>query len=98
MMVHMAITVKFIGAFRSISGKSKLSIRVKDAVPLSKVIKKIIDEQPKIKRALIDSELEDPRPNTLILVNGKEISVLNGLNTMIKNGDEVIFVPVVHGG
>jgi molybdopterin synthase sulfur carrier subunit len=94
----MAITVKFIGAFRSISGKSKLSIKAKDAVPLSEVIKRIIEEQPKIKRALIDPELEDPRPNTLILVNGKEISVLNGLDTMVENGDEVILVPVVHGG
>jgi molybdopterin converting factor small subunit len=47
---------------------------------------------------LIDPELENPRPNTLILVNGKEISVLNGLDTMLEDGDEVVFVPVVHGG
>lgn len=94
----MVITVKFIGAFRSISGKSKLSIRAKDAVPLSEVIKQIIEEQPKIKRALIDPELGDPRPNALILVNGKEISVLNGLDTMVESDDEVILVPVVHGG
>jgi MoaD family protein len=94
----MAITVKFIGAFRSISGKSKISIRAKDSVSLSEVIKQVIEEQPKIKRALIDPELEDPRPNTLILVNGKEISVLNGLDTMVENGDEIIFVPIVHGG
>jgi MoaD family protein len=94
----MAITVKFIGAFRGISGKSSLSIKVKGGVPLSKVIKQIVEEQPKLKRVLIDPELEDPRPNTLILVNGKEISVLNGLNTIVENGDEVTFVPVVHGG
>lgn len=94
----MVIIVKFIGAFRSISGKSKLSIRVKDAVPLSEVIRQIIKEQPKIKRALIDPELGDPRPNALILVNGKEISVLNGLDTLVESGDEVILVPVVHGG
>jgi MoaD family protein len=94
----MAITVKFIGAFRGISGKSTLSIKVKGAVPLTKVIKQIVEEQPKLKRALIDPELEDPRPNALILVNGKEISVLNGLNTVVENGDEVTFVPVVHGG
>jgi len=97
-MMGMAITVKFIGVFRSISGKSKLSIKTEDAIPLSEVIRQIIEEQPKIKKALIDSELEDPRPNTLILVNGKEISVLNGLDTIIENGDEIILVPVVHGG
>jgi molybdopterin synthase sulfur carrier subunit len=94
----MAITVKFIGAFRGISGKSNLSIKVKGVVPLSKVIERVVEEQPKLKRVLIDPELEDPRPNMLILVNGKEISVLNGLNTIVENGDEVTFVPVVHGG
>jgi MoaD family protein len=94
----MAITVKFIGALRSISGKSKVSIKAKDSVPLSEVIKQVIEEQPKIKRALIDPELEDPRPNTLILVNGKEISVLKGLDTIVEDGNEIVLVPVVHGG
>jgi MoaD family protein len=94
----MAITVKFIGAFRSISGKSKLSIKAKNAAPLNEIIRHIIEERPRIKRALIDPELDDPRPNALILVNGKEISILKGLDTMIENGDEIVFVPVVHGG
>ena len=94
----MEITVKFIGAFRSISGKSKLFIKAKDAAPLSEIIKQITEERPRIKRALIDSELDDPRPNALILVNGKEISILKGLDTIIDNSDEIVFVPVVHGG
>jgi molybdopterin synthase sulfur carrier subunit len=92
------ITVRFIGAFRSFSGKNKLSIEFRDAIPLREAINKIVEQLPKLKRALIDPELEDPRPNTLILVNGKEISVLNGLETKLKDGDEVVFVPVIHGG
>jgi molybdopterin converting factor small subunit len=53
---------------------------------------------PRLKRTLIDPDLEDPRPNTLILVNGKEISVLNSLETILKDGDEIIFIPVLHTG
>jgi len=53
---------------------------------------------PRLKRTLVDPDLEDPRPNTLILVNGKEISVLKGLETMLKDGDEVVFIPVLHAG
>jgi len=94
----MAITVRFIGAFRGVSGKNKLAIAFEGTVSLRDAIKKVVEELPKLKRALIDPELEDPRTNTLILVNGKEISVLNGLETMLKDGDEVLFVPVVHGG
>jgi molybdopterin converting factor small subunit len=61
-------------------------------------MKEIVRELPRLNRVLIDLELEDSRPNTLVLVNGKEVSVLHGLDTVVKNGDEVVFVPVVHGG
>jgi molybdopterin synthase sulfur carrier subunit len=94
----MIVTVKFVGAFRSISGKSKFTLKLVNVVSLREVLRKIVEKLPRLKRVLIDPELEDPRPSTLILVNGKEISVLNGLDTMLKDGDEVVFVPVVHGG
>ena len=37
-------------------------------------------------------------PSILILVNGKEISVLDGLNTVLEDGASVTFIPVSHGG
>jgi len=80
------------------SGRSKLCINARKTTPLREIIKKITEELPQIARAVVDPELEDPRPNTLILVNGKEISVLDGLETMLKDGDEVVLVPVIHGG
>ena len=94
----MVINVKFIGALRGMSGRSRLSIHVRKTTPLREIIKKITEELPQIARAIVDPELEDPRPNTLILINGKEISVLDGLDTMLKDGDEVVLVPVIHGG
>lgn len=80
------------------SKKSKLKLEVKKTVSLKETIERIAEEVPKLRRTLTDPELEDPRPNTLILVNGKEISVLNGLETMLSDGDEIVFVPVIHGG
>lgn len=96
--IVMAVNVNFIGAFRTISGKNKIAIKIKDTMPLKELVKKIIEKVPALKRALIDPELEDPRPNALILVNGKEISVLNGLETVVKDGDEIVLIPVIHGG
>jgi len=94
----MEVTVRFVGVFRSISGKKELTIKFRERDTVKTVIMKIIEELPGLKRALIDPGLEDPRPNTLILVNGREISVLNGLETVLKDGDELVFVPVLHGG
>jgi molybdopterin converting factor small subunit len=50
------------------------------------------------KQVLVDSQLDDPRPNALILVGGKEISALQGLETEVKDAEEIVLVPMVHGG
>jgi molybdopterin synthase sulfur carrier subunit len=92
------VTIRFFGVFRNITGKNKLVVKFKEAVPLKEAIKEILEEMPRLKQTLVDPDLEDPRPNTLILVNEREISVLNGLETMLKDGDEVIFIPVLHAG
>ncbi|MGQ9551541.1 MAG: MoaD/ThiS family protein [Candidatus Bathycorpusculaceae bacterium] len=94
----MTVTVKFLGGLRSASGKGSLAVQVEEAVSVSEVINKIAEELPRLRRALIDSQLENPRLNALILVNGKEISVLKGLETLVSDGDEVVLVPVTHGG
>ena len=53
---------------------------------------------PEFGRTLIDPELNDPRPNALILVKGKEIGVLDGLETKVERNDEIVLIPVSHGG
>ncbi len=94
----MVITVRFIGSLRASSKKSKLGLDFENAVSLREVVNKLIEGQPKLRRALIDPELDDPRTNVLMLVNGKEIGVLKGLETKLKDGDELVLIPVVHGG
>ena len=89
----MVVAVKFVGVFCSLSGKSKLDLKLTKNTILREVIKKIVEESPQLAQALAN-----PKPNMLILVNGKEVSVLNGLETVVKTGDEVVFVPVMHGG
>ena len=94
----MAITVKFVGALRHVSGAGELALDCKGCSSVEELVNELVEELPDIKRSLIDQQLEDPRPNALILVNGREISVLDGLETKLKDGDEIVFVPVVHGG
>jgi sulfur-carrier protein len=94
----MAVTLKFIGALRHASGKDILTLNCKDDASIFDLVEALTKQAPALRRNLLDEQLETPKPNALILVNGKEISVLNGLDTKVKDGDEVVFVPVVHGG
>jgi molybdopterin converting factor small subunit len=62
------------------------------------VIKKVSEASPSLRHVLIDPELGSPLSNAVILVNGKEIGLLNGLETKLKDKDEILFIPVIHGG
>ena len=94
----MVVNVKFVGSFRSFSGRNALVLRPGGSVSLRALVKKLVERVPKLKSALINPESGEPRTNMLVLVNGREISVLNGFETTVNDGDEVVFVPVVHGG
>ena len=94
----MSLTVKFIGALRHLSGKTQFLITFQDGISIKELLDKISQEMPKLKRTFTDQEFNDSRSNSLILVNGREISVLNGYETKLCDGDEIVFVPVVHGG
>lgn len=94
----MVITVKFVGALRHFSGLDELAFDCKEQLSISEILNEIIKELPDLKRSLIDQQFEEPRANALILVNDREISVLNGLETKLQDKDEVVLVPFVHGG
>jgi len=94
----MAIIVKFVGALRHVSGVDQLALECEENISVGTVISEIAEERPELKRSLIDQQLQDPRLNALILLNGREISALAGLETKLKNGDEIVLIPVVHGG
>lgn len=93
----MTIKVKFVGALRHESGIDGRALDC-NGCSVKELVQKITRHSPELRRNIISGELKNPMPNSLILVNGREISVLDGLETALKDGDEVTFVPVVHGG
>jgi MoaD family protein len=95
---RMTVRVKFIGSFHSLSGKDTLELRLERPCRIRDVIKMITEELPKLELALIDPGSENPKTNLLIIVNGQEMSVLDHFETAIKDGDEMVLVPIVHGG
>lgn len=94
----MTVNVKFVGSFRGVSGKNEIAFRFRRPVSLKVLVAKVVERLPKLKSALVNPESGEPRSNMLVLVNGQEIGVLNGVETKVNDGDEVVLVPVVHGG
>lgn len=95
----MTVNIKFIGALRKASGKSKTSISYTPGLTVKSLILKIAEETPEVKTDILEMQADgNLKTSALILVNDREISVLKGLETPLSDGDEVVFVPVVHGG
>lgn len=92
------ITTRFLGALRHDAGAGEIILNVKDDISIAEMLKEITRELPALKKSLHNQKPEELKTNALILVNGKEISVLDGLKTKLKDGDELVLVPVVHGG
>jgi len=94
----MRVKVRMLGLLKKAYGKDEVTMELDEGTRLKDVVSKITEESKNLKNLLIDPELKDPRPNTIILINGKEISVLGGLEVEVKDGDEITIIPVIHGG
>ena len=94
-----SVNVRFMGIFQRLSGKKKLQIKLEAPATVRKVVVLLSEMfSSNFKQVLVDSQLNDPRAKALILVGGNEISVLKGLETTIKDNEEISFIPIVHGG
>ena len=82
--------VVFVGHLKMLFGKEYLLLeeRFED-------IRSLLEHLNRIK---LDKSVSVDRRNTLILVNGVEVSALNGLDTKVNEGDIITLVPVTHGG
>jgi len=97
----MNVHVKLFGVFRSAAKTNELNLQVPDATPTVKaVISQLLSTESgaSLRQLLLDSEAADPRPNALIMVSGREIGTLDGLETRLKKDDELSLLPVAHGG
>jgi MoaD family protein len=92
------LTIKFVGALRHISGRKQFTLDIQSGATIRTLVDSISEQIPMLKPTFCEGELNDARSNSLILVNGREISVLEGYETKLCEGDEIVFVPVVHGG
>ncbi len=82
--------VVLVGHLKRLFGKESIVLEVK--VDDIRALLKYLNHLKLDENVVID------RGNTLILVNGVEVSALNGLDTKVNEGDVITLIPVTHGG
>jgi molybdopterin converting factor small subunit len=90
----MIVNVKLFGSLEKLAGNKIVEIEIEKEVELKIILKKLIEliNKEEFRNALESSG------SCVVFVNGIEISALNKLNTLVKDGSEVAIVPVAHGG
>jgi molybdopterin converting factor small subunit len=95
------IHIKFYGVFRTAARTSEIDFDATGRTPtVRSLISQLVacNEYADLKRLLMETGTEDPRPNALIMVSGREISSLDGLETSLSENEELGLLPVAHGG
>jgi len=92
----MKVKVRFLGFLARLYGCEETAVEIPENCTLRDLMKVIVKRKTKFKNAVLNDE--GFKETVLTLINQKDIGVLNGLDTKLKDGDEVVFIPVSHGG
>ena len=85
----MKVTLILVQEFYNITGKHKITVELDDKANVRDALEKL--PEPVRKRVLCpDNSLCHP---VMISVNGRRIEFLNGLETPLKDGDEILVSP-----
>ena len=83
------ITIKFLGGAKKSFSTDVITLQ-NDSMTISNLIKQL--------ETMVQTGHQFDIENILIAVNGIDSSALQGKDTMIKDGDAVSIIPLIHGG
>lgn len=91
------VKVKFLGHLRTRFGLSEVEIPISSEESLMVFLDKLSNLYPEL-RAVIEN-IRESSGEYLLLINGIDVNVYGDISKVeIKNNDEIIFLPTVHGG
>ena len=94
----MKLKVKFFTSLREITGKKVDQIQLQSIITVEELLTRLSKKYGKEFREYLYNEKGKVHRYLSILVNGKSINVLQGLDTELKEGDTVAILPPVGGG
>jgi len=93
------IKVQYLGFIKNLIKRSEEEFELEEGASLSELLNKIagIYGRP-FKREVYEPELKDMKMGFVVTVNGILMGQLNGVNTHLSDGDNVILMSLMSGG
>jgi len=93
---EMAVRVKLFASFQEITGVKEIELEVQD---VRGIMNKIADLFPAMEAEMFTSSGRgELRPRVKVMVNGRNIDFLDGLDTKVDAKDRIAVFPPVAGG
>jgi len=95
----MKVTVKFFALVRELTGKREEVIDLENQATVKTLLDKLVNEYgAKFRDYLFDPASKEPRGHVQFLIDGRNVALMQGLNTVLKDGTSFAILPPVGGG
>ena len=94
----MQVEIKFFTSLREITGKKADEIQLQNVITIEELLTLLSEKYGKKFTEYIYNKKGKVQNFLSFLVNGKNINVLQGFDTELKQGDTIVIIPPVGGG
>lgn len=95
----MKVKVKFFALVRELTGKREEVVDLDDQATVRTLLDKLVGEYgTKLSDYLFDPASKEPRGHLQFLVDGRNIALMQGLDTTLREGSSFAILPPVGGG
>jgi MoaD family protein len=95
----MKIKIHYLGLVKTYTNKSQDEIELKDGASLSELLNKLATEfGTQFTKDIYESGAKDVKAMFTVMVNGIVMGQFNGVDTKLKDSDNVILMPLMTGG
>jgi molybdopterin synthase sulfur carrier subunit len=94
------VRVAYLGHIKDVVGnKREEEVEIEDRALVADLLAKLSDEHGELfRKAVYELGSTDVKANFMATVNGYLLNQLQGVKTKLKQGDNVVLMPVVSGG
>jgi molybdopterin synthase sulfur carrier subunit len=84
---------------KKLLGKEEMDLSVPDKSTLGELLTMMVHRWgEELEFCLFEPKSKNVLPHIRLMINGRDIAFLNRMETVLKNGDEVLILPPVSGG
>jgi molybdopterin synthase sulfur carrier subunit len=95
----MKVRVKFFALVRELTGRREEVVDLDDQATVRTLLGKLVEEHgAKFRDYIFDPASNEPKGHVQFLIDGRNITLMQGLDTSLKEGASLAILPPVGGG